>query len=370
MVNMNKRIPLLIILGLVVLTAILVILNYERLVGAVSKKPTGTDISQVFEIPITRDETHDMDNVVIGDAIYYTEKGRLYAHSLDNQPLWDLKMPDDVALYYQPDRLLVVEESVGNLYLLNSSGQLQASHLGLGRIEKAELVETGQVVVVLKQSKSIKVFDEQLKQQAEMDVPEGTILNFHVNSEYNRLTALLLQDTEGSLRTSVVLYNLQGEALQVINRPDIAINTYSYRDEILVVMPDGVIIYKELLTRPVAHIKMSNVKSTHLDDKRIYLETGSLVAADGQGELELTAYSMADREIEFHNKLTAKYDKIVTQGSQILTLAKNNLELQTADSGQFLTKTYPVPIRKGALLPDSQIVLIFSDRITLNQLTH
>ena len=367
---MRKRVPLLIVLTLLIVIAGLIIFNFDRLRGAVNKSTGDTDLEQLFDISITREATDDMDNVELGDAIYFTEKGRLYAYSLDNQPLWDIKMSDQVVLQYQAGRLMVAEEAVGNIYILNSAGELQASPLGLGELDTIELVETGQVVAVVRQSKEISTIDEILIQQAVSEVPACIIFNFHVNHEYNRLTTLILQDSEGELRTSVVLYNLKGEALQVISRPDIAINAYSYRDEILVVVPSGVIVYKEMLTRPVASIPMNNVKSTSLSGTTMFLETGSLDPTERQGELAINAYSMADRDIEFHNKLAVKYDKIVTQDDQILLLTKNNLEIQTTSGGQVLTKTYPVPIRKATILADGRIVLVFSDRISLNQLKH
>ena len=370
MVAMNKRLPLIIGLILLVLIAGLIIFNFDRLRGAVGKNSDGPELIEVFDIPITRQATDDMDNVALGEAIYYTEKGRLYARSFDNQPLWDIKMADEVILQAQANRLLVAEPAVGHLYLLNSSGELLASVLGLGRLDGVELVETGEVVTVQNQSKQIRVFDANLRQQALMEVPEGIVLNFHVNHEYNRLSALVLQDSDGALRTSVILYNLKGEALQVISRPDIAINSYSYRDEILVIVPHGVIIYKEMLTRPVEHIELKNVKSTYLDGTTIYLESGSLNASQAQGELGLSGYAMAERAIQFHNKLTAKYDKIVTQGNQILMLAKNNLDIQTTAGEQVFMKSYPVPIRKAEILDNGSIVLVFPDRISLNQLKH
>lgn len=142
---MSKRVPLLIVLTLLIVIAGLIIFNFDRLRGAVNKSTGDTDLEQLFDISITREATDDMDNVELGDAIYFTEKGRLYAYSLDNQPLWDIKMSDQVVLQYQAGRLMVAEEAVGNIYILNSAGELQASLLGLGELDTVELVETGQV---------------------------------------------------------------------------------------------------------------------------------------------------------------------------------------------------------------------------------
>ncbi|HHT21281.1 MAG TPA: hypothetical protein GXZ74_07585 [Tissierellia bacterium] len=367
---MKRRTPLIIVLSLLLISLVLIGLNFDRLRGVISGSASGAALEQVFDIPITRDPTDDMKNVALGEAIYYTENDILYARSLDNQPLWEIPLPGEVILYNLSDKLLAAEETVGNLYVFSAQGELLASHLGIGPIDRAELLETGQVVVVMQDSRQLQIFDETLKSMAKIDVPEGVILNANANPEYNRLSALILEDSDGELKTSAILYNLQGEALQVISRDDIAINTYSYRDEILVVVPSGIVVYKEMLTRPVEVIEIDNIKSTHLDGTTLYLETGSLDATQGQGELALTGYSLADRAVEFHNKLTTKYDKIVTQGERILTLDKNSLDVHTLSDGKILSQTYPVSIRKAAILPDGRIGLVFPERITLNQLKH
>lgn len=364
---MKRRTPLIIILALLMIIILLIVFNFDRLRGVITRTTSGNDLEQVFDIPITREATDDMKNVAIGDAIYFTENNTLYARSLDNQPLWEVAMPGEVILHYTTDKLLVAEISVGNLYLFSAQGGLLASHLGIGPIDRAQLLDSGEAVVVMAESRRIQIFDQVLKHLSSMEIPEGIILSVHANPEFNRLTALTLEDTDGALKTSVILYSLSGEALQVITREDIAVNAYSFRDEILVVVPTGIVVYKEMLTRPIETIQMNNVRSSHLDGTRLYLETGSLDATQGQGELALTGYSMDNREIEFHNKLTSRYDKIVTQGNQVLTLDKNSLEIYTISGEKILSKTYPVSIRKAAILPSGEVVLVFPERITLNQ---
>lgn len=366
---MKKRRLFWIVIGLALIMTV-ILLNQQKLRSLLRKGDSGSDLEQIFEIAISREVTDDMNNVAVGDAIYYTEKGRLHAVSLANEPLWDMTMPDQVFLKPTAGKLLVAEAAVGNLYLLDAGGQLLASAIGVGTLDSVQHLPEGYVVTVLNQSREIRVFNGQLQQEARMEIPNGKILNIHVNTEYNRLAALVLEDAEGELRTSVVLYNLKGEALQVINRSEIAISAYSYRDEIIIVGPRGITTYKEMLTRPISNQPLDNVTASHLHQQLIYMQTGSQEALQGYGEPTLTVYSMVDGEIEFSNKLTAKYDKIEMQGNQVLTYTKNNLEIQNASGEHILSKTYPVPIRKAALTAEGGIVLVFADRISLNQLKH
>lgn len=367
---MNKRLQLVIVLGLMVLILGLIVLNQDRLMSMLRKTSGDADLKEEFNIPITREQTSDMENVAFGTAMYFTEQGRLKAVSFDNQPLWDIPMAELVTLEAKNDRLLVVDEAVGNVYLLDEAGGLIASLLGLGPIDSTQLLDSNQVVIVPKSSQELRVYDATLKLQSTLAIPSGKVLGFHVSLEYDRMAVLTLEDADGALRTSVVLYNLKGGALQVINRDEIAIAAYTYRDEIFVVIPTGVVVYKEMLRRPVQYDELSAVKSTHLYQDKLYLETGSLDPTKAQGELSLVTYDFKDRKVIFDNKLTSNYDKIVTQGNQILMIDKNNLTIRTSGGDEVLAKTYPVPIRKAAIMPDGQVVLVFSDRISLNLLTH
>lgn len=365
---MNKRLQLLILLGLMILIIVLIVFNQDRLMAMLQKTSDGTDLEEVWNIPITRDATADMEDVALNDAIYYTERGRLYAQSLNNEPLWDIALPGEISLKANSNRILAVDESVGNIYLLDLTGQPVASLLGLGQIDSFQLLESNQIVIVPTSNKEIRLYDETLKLMSTLAIPSGTVLSYHVSLEYDRLAVLTLEDADGALQTSIVLYNLKGGALQIINRDEIAIAAYTYRDEIFVVIPSGVVVYKEMLRRPVQYEELNNVRSTAFFDDILYMETGS--ANSIAGEIFLTAYSFKDREVQFDKQLTNNYDKIVAQGNQILTYSKNRLIIQTMGGELVLDKTYPVPIRKADILPDGRILLVFADRITLNLLKH
>ncbi|WP_459129419.1 DUF5711 family protein [Guggenheimella bovis] len=368
---MKQKIPtgvsllILVVIGLIVFNrgALLSIVRGDQVTGHASVK-------MIKEYEITRTETDLMENVVSRENILlFSERGVLRAFDLEGNALWSKEFNDNVILDHSRGITLVVEKQTGNTYLLNEQGEVVASNLARGAVVSVDLLENKTVLLFNKGNKRVQLLDNKLEQIADLEIPDGSIINADVSLEEQRIMVLVLKDNAGTLTSSFLVFSLQGEPLKNQALPDIAMNVFYQKNEYFVIYPWGIQMLDEKMNS-LGKVELSKVNSAYRDGSSLYLTTGSSNPVSSKGELEITKFSLDSKRIEFHNKMKENYDNIDTNKGYVLMQQKNNVMLYSDDGALAYQETYQESVRKAMLPKKNIMILVYPDKITVNEVTY
>lgn len=329
----------------------------------------GSDVLALREFLMDKEATDTMESInATEEMMLYTGAGKLTAKNYEDKVLWSQALDTNSILLVNNDKILAVEKPTGNTYLFGMDGRLIASAIGLGEINRAEYLDNGKVMLYLGDEKQMLLLMPDLQTEAHMVIPTGTIINSHINVAQNRMSVLVLEDESGVLNTSVLIYDLNGKVIKVINLEGLALNAITYKEGIFVVYPNRIAVYDEKFLKPLEWFDFKRISFAQPSDELMLLQTGSKDPVQGQGELELTAFSLDTKKITFNTKIPDEYDKIVAGDNLVVLYTKNVLQIYNKSGKLYVSKSYPDPVRRVILLPDDRLLIIFPNKMTINKL--
>lgn len=360
------------IFSLVVLILVgLVVFNRHRIAQFISPQEHSGDLEleEIIEYPITRDATSVMDDVYVGsDATAFFEDGQFRVHSPEGELVWSKEFHGPILVDKSRDRYLIAEKQTGNTYVFDLKGEFIGSALAQGALSRVELLEDNRVLLGGRGNRRIMLLDETMETTADIRVLQGSIINYNVSLDGNNIVCLVLDDTEGELRSSVFIYNAQGELIKMRPLTAFATDATIFGNELFVVYQDRIMKYDQSLEQLDFELELNQVSSSERIGDSLLITTGHIDPTRGFGELELIEFSLNNSSIKSRQKIKENYDNIEMTDDYYATYTRNMLRIYDKSGVEQYYQTYDTPLRKVSLLDDERIALIFPNRLIIYQI--
>lgn len=363
----NTRLLSLIVLLLVAL----LVFNRDRLLGVLPRSQGEGDLElkKIQEYSITREPTSVMDDVYIeDDGFAYFEDGKLFVKDQKGEDLWEKDLQGPIIIDKGIDRYLVADKNTGNTYVFSLDGELIGSALAKGELSRAKLLTDNQILLGSRGNRRIMLLNETMKTTADIKVPQGSIINYDVSLDGQYIVCLVLDDTEGELRSSIFVYNFNGELIKMRPLSNFATYATIYKDELFVVYENSIVKYDRNLEELDFDLPLNRVSATNRMGENLFITTGHIDPTRGYGDLEMTNFSLSGSSVISKHKIKENYDNIDVNDSYTAVYTRNMLRIYDNKGVERFYQTYDIPLRKVSLLADGKIALVFPNNVTIYQL--
>lgn len=106
------------------------------------------------------------------------------------------------------DYMLFYEKKAGDLFLLNTHGEILKTKMAMGEVEDARLWSNGTMGIL--QDRTLSILNTDLEKTTHLVIPEGHILDFHFTPSRNTYVATVIDLSRQNFNTKVIFYTSAG----------------------------------------------------------------------------------------------------------------------------------------------------------------
>lgn len=203
-------------------------------------------------------------------------------------------------------KIFLTDLDIGDAYILNQSGEIVAKKLGIGTIEEIK-INNGTIAIWVSDDQKIKLFDESLKQNAEVLIDLSEITNWEIDVVRKMMMVSRLDTDENGLISHVQFYDFSGKLIQALSIPkEVVYHLAVHENELIILTDIGLSAYKiddgkkvrqEIFSRPVGRF-ISNSKRMIINtsggesDSSNATFVNSLIAINLEGNKEFEVGSL------------------------------------------------------------------------------
>lgn len=144
---------------------------------------------------------------------------RMYDHS--GAPIWEKPLnAQGVIVKGTKSSVAVIEPVSGDVFLLNSSGNILAKKFALGQIVDVLYPSDGYLVCRMSERDELLIFDANLENYGRIPLPDGEILDIGVSATEDLIALTMFRLENGTYHSQILTYKRDGQPIGAINLKD------------------------------------------------------------------------------------------------------------------------------------------------------
>lgn len=238
--------------------------------------------------------------------------------------------------------LALADRKAGDIFVLNDNGEITATVMGLGIIERVKIFEDA-YIAALKETGEILMFDNKLKHISSMQLPKGNVLDFSINTQRQDIAAMVLDLSRNTFNSKFFLAALNGNINSGTNlNYEIAYHMDLKSESIRILADEALHIY-DYKGSATAHVPFEQTLHhfvEHADSGELWVnlvgQSSSLI--DPEAASEIVVYDVNGEEISRFVPPLETINGMVSFGSD--TMLYNDYEIVVVDRVGKIVETY------------------------------
>ncbi|MBM7560972.1 DUF5711 family protein [Fusibacter tunisiensis] len=197
--------------SIVLIGCLLLVFQFDHLVGF-ALKWMGEDfaIAQTYIFNQNDDFVYRGEIITLEDAYVIVDPTEMTYVNADGRALWTKKLASrNFAVSGGKQVTAIAEKKAGDIFLIDSEGDILASVLGLGKIDSITLYDD-LYVSALKTDGEIVLLDNKLKLISNLKLPKGFLLDYDVNVDRQDIVASVLDLSRTPINSKLFLASIDG----------------------------------------------------------------------------------------------------------------------------------------------------------------
>lgn len=206
----------------VLLITSFVVFRFEALAGN-AWDLTGSSSGQMGSIPADYKVGYEDQTAFYLENGYVikTGEGVLKFYDTAAQPVWEKTLHgQSVSVDGNAKSIAVVDPTTGDLFLLNTDGQITAKKFGMGSIGQIMHPSQDYLVCYMTEENTLRIFDKNLENIARIPMPDGEILDIDVSKTDSLIAISMFRLENETYHSQILTYQLDGQAIGAINLKD------------------------------------------------------------------------------------------------------------------------------------------------------
>jgi len=150
-----------------------------------------------------------------------TGDGVIRFYDTSAEPVWEKDLNGQNVLVDGNEKSIsVVNQTAGDLFLLNTDGEITAKKFGVGQIGEVLHPSSDVLVCYMVEENELRIFDAGLENIARIPMPDGEILDLDVSSTDSLIAVSMFRLEDEAYHSQILTYQLDGQAIGAINMKD------------------------------------------------------------------------------------------------------------------------------------------------------
>jgi len=236
--------------------------------------------------------------VLESDALYYyDEYGNL---------IWSKAIMSKNTLISAGEKTMVIaEKKAGDVFVIDSNGDIVASILGLGSIQSIQYFEES-YIGILKEDNVLSIYDVKMNLIGNTAFPDGQVIDYGINLPKEDVVAVLLDLSRTDFNSKLIVSTFNGDITSGSNLiEEIVYGIYLSKAQVIIVSDNHIRIF-DYNTKRVSEIEMDRI--THqmtFDEKEeiLYVQVTNV-----QSEIENPKPKQSVIAIDTRGKITSEFE--------------------------------------------------------------